>query len=110
MHGGIVADGDPVADVDGVEIALAMEHGAVLHVGTGAHANGVYVASQNGIHPHRGLLAERNVADKLGGNVDVATGGKLGPVPLIVADHGCSTSRGARLSPFECKREVRWTS
>jgi hypothetical protein len=69
-----------------------MQYGAVLHVGAGAHADGVYVAAQYGVHPDRGLLAQNHVADKLGGEVDVATGGNLRPMALVASDHGVSTS------------------
>ena len=88
VDGGVVADGDPVADDDRIEVALAVEHGAVLHIGVGAHADGVDVTAQDGIHPHRGVLAEGDVADKLGGEIDVATGGNLGKMPLVTANHG----------------------
>ena len=88
VDGGVVADGDPVAHDDGIEVALAVEHGAVLHVGVGADADGVDVAAQDGVHPDRGVLAEHDVAEDLGGGVDVATGGDLGRMALVAADHG----------------------
>jgi hypothetical protein len=88
VHGGVVADGDPVADDDRIEVALAVEHGAVLHVGVRADADGVDVAAQHGVHPHRGALAERHVADDLRGEINVATGGNLGQPALVTADHG----------------------
>jgi hypothetical protein len=73
VDGGIVADGDPVAHDDGIEVALAVEDGAVLDVGVGANADGVDVTAQDGVHPHRRALAEHDVAEDLGGGVDVAT-------------------------------------
>jgi hypothetical protein len=60
-----VADGDAVAHDDGIEVTLAMKNRAVLHVGAGAYTDGVHIAAQNGIHPHRGALAEHDVADDL---------------------------------------------
>ena len=56
MDRGVVADRHPVADDHRVEVALTVEHRAVLHVGAGAHADGVYVAAQNCVHPHRGAV------------------------------------------------------
>jgi hypothetical protein len=45
VHGGVVADGNPVADDDRIEVALAMEDGAVLNVGVGADADGIDIAA-----------------------------------------------------------------
>ena len=89
-----MADGDPVAHDHRIEIALAVEDGAVLDVGVGADADGVHVAAQHGVHPHRGALAERHVADELRGKIDVATGGNLGQPPLVAADHVVRNLRG----------------
>ena len=88
VDSGVVADGDPVADDDRVKVALAVENGAVLDVGVGADADGVDVAAEDGIHPDGGSLAEDDVADELGGEIDVATGGNLGQTALVAADHG----------------------
>jgi hypothetical protein len=52
MHRRVVADGDPVPDDDRVEIALAVEDRAVLHVGAGPDADRIHVAAQDGIHPN----------------------------------------------------------
>jgi hypothetical protein len=87
VDGGIVADGDPIADVNGIKAALAVEDGAVLDVGVGADADGVDVAAEDGVHPDGGTLTEDDVADELGGEIDVATCGELGLVALIAADH-----------------------
>ena len=94
VDGGVVANGHPVAHDDRIEVALAVEHGAVLHVGVGADADGVHVAAQNGVHPHRGMLAEGHVADELRGKINVATGGNLGQPPLVAANHGSSAVSG----------------
>ena len=88
MNRGVVADGDPVADNDPVEIALAMEDGAVLDVGVGAYVNRIDVAAKHGIHPDRGVLPEGDVADKLGGEIDITAGMDLGDAALVTADHG----------------------
>ena len=87
VDGGVVADGDPVADFDAVEVALAVEDGAILHVGVCADADGVDVAAQDGVHPDRGALAENNIAEDLGGEIDIATGGDVGQPPLVTANH-----------------------
>ena len=88
VDGGIMADGDPVAHNDGIEVAMAVEHGAVLHVGAGADANRVDVAAQDGVHPHRGALAQDDVAEDLRGGIDVAIGGDLGRMALEASNHG----------------------
>jgi PIN domain nuclease of toxin-antitoxin system len=78
VDGGIVTDGDPVADLDTIEMALAVEDGAVLDVGVGSDADRVHIAAQDGVHPDRGVFAEGDVADHLGGEIDITTGGNLG--------------------------------
>jgi hypothetical protein len=83
-----VADGDPVTHDDGIEIALAVEDGAILDVGVGADADGVDVTPQNGVHPNRGALAEYDVAEDLRGGVDVATAWNPGRVALVASEHG----------------------
>jgi len=81
VHGGVMCNGDPVAHNDRIKVALAMENGAVLDVGVGADADGVDVATQNGVHPHRRALAEGYVADQLRGRVNIATSGDQGRRP-----------------------------
>jgi hypothetical protein len=41
------------------------------------------------------MFAEDNVAKELGREIDVATGGDLGNVALVSADHGEFASRGS---------------
>ncbi len=65
--GRVMADGDPVADHDGIKMALPVEYGAVLDVGVCPDADGVYVSAQHGIHPYGGVIAQGYVPDKLGG-------------------------------------------
>lgn len=65
VDGGIMADGDPVAHMDRKEVALAVEDGAILHVGVGANADGVDITAQHGVHPDRGVCAEFYIADDL---------------------------------------------
>jgi small subunit ribosomal protein S21 len=65
-----------------------VEDSAVLDVGVGADADGVDVAAQNGVHPDGGVFAQGDVADQLGGEIDVAGGVDLGRAALVGADHG----------------------
>jgi hypothetical protein len=88
VDGGIVTDGDPVADGDGVEVSLAVEYAAVLNVGVGADADGMDIAAEDGIHPDRGALAKDDVAQNLGGDIDVATGGDDREFATVAADQG----------------------
>ena len=90
VDGGVVADGAAVADDYGVKAALAVEDGAVLDVGAGADADGVHVAAEDGVHPDGGLGAEMDVADDLGGGVDVAAGGEGGGEAAEGANHAAS--------------------
>src|SRR6267378_216393 len=53
-----------------------------------AHANLVYIAAKDGVHPDTGVLADDDVADELGGVVDVAGFGELGRDAFVGADHG----------------------
>jgi hypothetical protein len=84
----IVADGHPVAHDDRVEVALTVEHGAVLYVGVGADADGVDVSAEDRVHPDGGVRAESNIANELGGEIDIAGVVNLGSVPLVGTDHG----------------------
>lgn len=88
MDSGIVADGDHLADEDWIEVAHAVEHGAILHVRAGADANGVDVATDDSVHPDAGVFAEGDVANDLGGGVDVAAGTDGGKFALVGTDHG----------------------
>jgi isopentenyl phosphate kinase len=88
MHGGVMSDGDPIAHDDRIDVALAVENGAILDVGLGTDADGIHIAAEHGIHPNRRVLAKRHVADQLGRKVDVTTGGHLGKPPLVTPDHG----------------------
>ena len=54
----------------------------------GADADGVDVAAEDGVHPDAGLVAEDDVADDLGGGVDVAAGGDGWAYAAIRAEHG----------------------
>jgi hypothetical protein len=53
-----------------------------------ADADLVDVATEDGIHPDAGVFAENDVADELGGVVDVAGVGELWGDAFVGADHG----------------------
>ena len=94
VDGGVVADGDHFADDDGVEVAHAVEDGAVLDVGAGADADGVDVAAEDCVHPDGGVLAKGDVADELGGPVDIAGVGDERGFALVGTNHGLILRRG----------------
>ena len=60
-----VADGDVVADVGRVRVALRMHDRRVLHVGPVADADRVDVAPHDDIHPQAALAPDFHVADDL---------------------------------------------
>ena len=84
---GVVADRDPVSDNDRIEVALAMEDGTVLNIGICPYTDGVDIATKDGIHPDRGVLAEDHISKDLCRNVDVAGFGNLRSLSLVTADH-----------------------
>ncbi len=97
VDGGVVADGAAVSDEDRVEVALAVEDGTVLYVAAGAYADAVDVSAEDGVHPDGGLGAEVDVADDLGGGVDVAAGGDGGGEAAEGTKHEDSVGRPAVL-------------
>jgi hypothetical protein len=52
-----------------------------------ADADLVHVAAKDAVHPDAGVLAENDVADDLGGFVDIGRIGELGSDAIIGADH-----------------------
>jgi hypothetical protein len=54
-----------------------VEDAVVLNVGIVADADLVNVAAEDGVHPDAGVFAEDDVADELGGFVDIAGVGEL---------------------------------
>jgi hypothetical protein len=71
-----------------------VEDGAVLDIGVGPDADGVDIAAQDGVHPDGGAVSEGDIADELGGEIDVAGGMNLGRAALITANHGDKPLRG----------------
>src|SRR5512146_2974032 len=104
MHCGIVANGDPVAHDYWIEVPLPVQHGAVLHVGVGPHANRVHVAPDYRVHPYRRSLAEDNIAEDLCRGVNVTTGGNNGRTALVTSDHRRLT---LQCTP-QAVRRLRW--
>src|SRR4051812_31812602 len=84
-----VADGDPVADEDAVSFFHAVQHAAILNVGIRAHADGVNVATQHGVHPDTGIFAKFHIADDLGRFVHIAASVDAGRDGVVGAEH-CS--------------------
>ena len=74
VQGDRVAYRDVLADVNAPLLLHAVENAVVLYVRVGADADLVDVAAEDGVHPHRGVLAEDDVADDLGRVVDEAGG------------------------------------
>ena len=87
VEDGVVAYGDIVANVDAVLFFHAVEDAVVLNVGIVADADLVDVAAEHRVHPDAGVFAENDVADELGGVVDVAGVGELGSDAFVGADH-----------------------
>jgi hypothetical protein len=88
VDGGVVADGDEISDVDGIQMALPVENSAVLNVATGANADRVDVATEDRVHPDAGVVTEGDLADKLGGGIDIAASADGRGGALEGADHG----------------------
>jgi len=63
--------GDPITHGDAVFVAHAVEHAAILHVGVFADADGEHVTTDHGVHPHAGVFTDFNIANDLGGLVDI---------------------------------------
>jgi len=84
----VVAYGDIVANVDAILFFHAVENAVVLNVGIVADSDLVNVAAEDRVHPDAGVFAKNDVADELGGVVDVAGVGELGSDAFVGADHG----------------------
>jgi hypothetical protein len=86
-----------------------VEGAAVLNVGVVADANFVDVAAEYGVHPDAGVLAENDVADDLGGIVDVTGVGDLGSDAFVRADHMEIVTiprREVRLQKSDCRSKT----
>src|SRR6185312_3690901 len=68
-----VAHRDPVAHVYAVFVTHAVQHAAILHAAIFADANGKDITTNHGVHPDAGIFANLNIANDLGGLVDIAT-------------------------------------
>src|SRR5690606_28885312 len=95
MQGGLVADGDFVADGrrEAVRVERAgvgdVQHPAVLDAAARADADAVHVAADHGEWPDRAVFADLDVADQHGAGVDEYALAELRRVILVGADgHG----------------------
>ena len=69
-HGDVVAQGQ--REAAGVEGGVVgdVQHGVILHTGTGADNDPVHVAAHHGAGPHGAVVAEGHLPDHGGGRVD----------------------------------------
>jgi len=88
VDGGVVSDSAHIADDDGVQELHSVQDGAILDVGAGADTDVMDIAADDGVHPHARVVAEDDIADELGGGVDVAGGWNRGSDVAVRADHG----------------------
>jgi hypothetical protein len=72
MHGGVVADGDHLADDYRIEMAHSVQNGAVLNIALRADADRIHIAPYDRIHPHAGMLAQDDISDNLRGGINIA--------------------------------------
>src|SRR6266852_9469611 len=91
VQGDAVADGDVVAEEEGIFVAHYVEDAAVLNIGARADADVVHVAAHDGAGPDAGVGADDHVADDDGGGVDVGGCGDLGPLAAVRSNVGLST-------------------
>jgi len=64
-----------------------VEHTAILHVGVFANADGKHVTADDGVHPDAGVFTYFDVADDLGGLIDITRIVNARRDPLIRAKH-----------------------
>ena len=94
VYGGIVPDGHQLAYDYRIEIAHAMQDGAVLYIALGTDADRIYIASDDGVHPDTGLFAEDNVTYDLRRGVDVTGGRNFRFVRLVATNHETNSTFG----------------
>ncbi len=86
-----MADGDIVAEEEGMFVAHYVEDAAVLNIGARADADVVHVAANDGAGPDAGVGADDDVADDDRGGVNVGGCGDFGPLAAVGADVGLSS-------------------
>src|SRR5216684_4358360 len=91
VQGDAVADGDVVAEEEGIFVAHDVEDAAVLNIGAGADADVMHVAADHGAGPDAGVGADDDVADDDGGGVNVGGCGNFGPLAAVGPDVGLSS-------------------
>ena len=83
-----MAHGDVVAKVDAIFLLHAVQDAVVLNIGIVTNADLVDIAAEDGVHPDAGMFADDDVADELGGVVDVGSFGELGSDAFEGPYHG----------------------
>ena len=83
MHGDVVPYGDIAADVRGACVVCHVYARAVLYVGAVANGDGCDVAPDDGIKPHRALVAHLHIAHDGGVLAEIAVLTPLWREPLI---------------------------
>src|SRR5690348_11644909 len=87
-------DSYPLSHGYRVLISHAVKHAAVLNIRIRSDADRVHVASNDGIHPDTGLLAQHHISNHLSRFVYVTGIGNGGANSLVEADHVVSLSHG----------------
>jgi len=106
MNSGIMTNRDPIANKNGIYIALAMNNSAILHIRAHANANVMYIPPNNSVHPDAGTLAKNNIPKHLGRGIDIGSWRNRRIMALVRTKHGIefigikrrkTTSRGKKL-------------
>src|SRR4051812_32648398 len=87
MNDGRVPDGYFIANDRRMRVSHHVDHGQVLDIGALADADVINIASNDDVHPDRGLGADLDVADYLGAHVDVGRAFNLWHDALERAQH-----------------------
>ena len=82
-----MADGDLIADDQGMGVVGDMEYAEVLHIRSVADPDRVHVPANDGMEPHAAVLAQHHIADDNAGLFDKAGDGNGRFEALKCADH-----------------------
>jgi len=106
MNSGIMTNRDPIANENGIHIALAMNNSAILHIRAHANANVMHIPPNNSVHPDAGTLTENNIPKHLGRGIDIGSWRNRRIMAKVRTKHGIefigikrrkTTSRGKKL-------------
>jgi small subunit ribosomal protein S21 len=64
-----------------------MQYGTVLHIAPRSNPDGIYVTSNDRVHPDTRLLTKNDVANNLSGRVDITTWRSNRPASVIASNH-----------------------